>query len=318
MFKRFAKIISILLIVGMSRNGLAAVFGTVAYFTDSAEVAGITITAGTLAFTAVETDLPNNNILYPGEVLPAINGAPAIDAYRRIDVEQSGTMDFNYSVSITGATPSSATSTICHALTISDGTITVNLDGNYKSDPILCGATSTLNLTFHLISSNSELVDQTCDFDYTVKAWQTNLAEDAGGFMGAQTIHSSVTADPWIVGEEEKAEEQVLSVPMEEKIDGGDTGDELDPMEKEAEEKTDDGSVGEEEKSEPEPAAEPEKEEVEDLVVDEGAVLVPDPVDEVSEPATDAGGDGGGDQGGDSEGVEDGDAGSEGGQTAGE
>jgi hypothetical protein len=302
----------------MNWSGSAAVLGTIAYFTDSAEIAGITITAGNLAFTAAETDLPNNNILYPGEVLPAINGAPAIDAYRRIDVEQSGTMDFNYSVSITGATPSSATSTICHALTISDGTITVNLDGNYKSDPILCGATSTLNLTFHLISSNSELVDQTCDFDYVIKAWQTNLAEDAGGFMGTQTIHSSVTADPWIVGEEEKAEELAAADSAEKKIDGGDTGGQIGETEPKPEEKTDDSSVGEEEKSEPEPAAEPEKEEVEDSVVDEGAVLVPDFVDEVSEPATDAGGDGGGDQGEGSEGYEGSDTGSEGSQIAGE
>jgi hypothetical protein len=68
MIKRFAKIISILLIVGMNWSGSAAVLGTIAYFTDSAEIAGITITAGNLAFTAAETDLPNNNILYPGEV----------------------------------------------------------------------------------------------------------------------------------------------------------------------------------------------------------------------------------------------------------
>ena len=298
MIKQFAKIISILLVAVINWCGLSAVFGTYAAFSDLEISADNAFAAGILSFTAIETPLPNYNPCGEGEVSPERGSSPAIDAYRRIDLSQVGTLDFNYSISIINLVSSTTNVDVCDNLTIDDGIASVVLDGYELSAPLVYSATSTLNFTFHLISDDPLLMKETCDFDYVIKAWQTNLAEDAGGFTDTQMIHSSVTADPWVIEVEGKAEEQVPDMLTEEKIGGGDTDDKIELTEQK-----------EEEKNESEPPAELKKEEDED------------PVEKISEPATDAGGEVGGGQSGPSEGAEGGDGGgtgSEGGVSEGE
>jgi predicted ribosomally synthesized peptide with SipW-like signal peptide len=203
MYKNFSKIISILLIAGMGWGGLSSVLGTYAMFSDMETSGNNAFTTGSLEFTVAE-NWGNSTCDPVTEICPDSN---IVD---HLALEQTGTLDFKYSVKITEAV-STSTEDVCAKLRVSDGinTILFDQDGkntpnlrDYESGTILHSAKPALNLTFSLTSDDASLRDQTCKFKYEIKVWQAGLDKDSGGFADEQTISSSITVDPWIIESE--------------------------------------------------------------------------------------------------------------------
>ena len=311
MFNSVKKIIATLLIAAMNGGGLSAVFGTYAMFSDTETSTDNAFAAGSLAFTATGA-WGSNTVCNPDEQI-----CPTGDITDVLTLTQEGSLGFNYSVSIINAGDH-----LCDYLTINGSPQTIN--NGYQSPPILYdSANNFFNAVLHLTSGvDSEghtLEGLTCDFDYAIKAWQTNLLQDGGGFVDTQIIHRSITADPWTVAEPASEPEAdfvpdlhsqsvTLGMAAEGGTESDGTGDET-----KQEEQTEPPAESKEEEAEVEA-------EVEDPVVDGGTVLTSDPVVETPGPAIVEGGDGGG-EGEGSEGVVGeggGETGSEGGASEGE
>lgn len=189
MFKSVSKIIAILLIVGMNWSGLAAVFGTVAYFTDSVEVSGINLTAGNLDFSA------NGSGFLPEALLP--DGGNA--ATQTISLENTGSLDFQYQIAprYDNANP------LCDDLLIRDNsTTTFALLASYvpATSTLAIGASAAPSFEVKLspaVSGDASLQNRQCDLGMEITAWQTNFSEPAQGFVKTQTIAGAVATGQW-------------------------------------------------------------------------------------------------------------------------
>lgn len=177
MFNSVSKIIAVLLIVGMNWNGLAAVFGTVAYFTDSAEVSGITITAGTL-------DVDANAPIF----------SPMIDATNTVStgdltIRNIGSLPFQYRVSAT------TTGDLCGKLnlTATNGTTTTSFNDFPISSGVISATSSEIWTVRASLANSLTTATSTCVIIFSVDAWQDNLSQGQG-FIDHQEITSIVTA----------------------------------------------------------------------------------------------------------------------------
>ncbi len=190
MFKSFTKIIAISLITAMNWSGLSAVFGTVAYFTDSAEVSGITLTAGNLDFSA------SGSGFLPAALLPNDNST----ATQTITLENTGSLDFQYQIAprYDNANP------LCGDLLIRDDpTATFMLLASYvpATSTLAVGAFATSSFEiklFPVASNDASLQNRQCNLKMEITAWQTNFAAPAQGFVKTQTIANTITTGQWV------------------------------------------------------------------------------------------------------------------------
>jgi len=316
MFNSVSKIIAILLIVGMNWNGLAAVFGTYAMFSDTETSAGNTFTAGTLDFTAEHSWSYDSGSTCD----PQTEICPGWGLTDTVSLATAGTLDFQYTISIVNATETaSSTMPLCDYLTVNGMAMK-----SFASAPVQHSTSSAQALVFSLTGNDKDLQDQTCNFDYLIQGWQTDIAKYGQGFFVEKTISSSITSDPWLVEapvvevetgdeyemEEEKAGgavgETVVETETETGGDSGQTEDDTDiaaDAEKEAEEKRVEEDLAEEtgvadvKDQQPEGAEKPKEKAVEEPIIEAEAILTPDPVVETPEPAIIAGGNDGNGQG---------------------
>jgi len=192
MVSNIKEIVAILLAAVMGWSVLFAASGASALFSSRTISTGSTISVGTLSFAATEARdesicAPTDEICWGGDI------------NSRLNLTQTGSLDFNYSVAISNAasSPVGNAMDICDNLQVSDGKKIQTLK-DYQSGASLFSATPVLNLAFHLVSDDRLLHDQTCDFDYVIGAWQANLPSGGSGFTNKYVIHASITSDPWV------------------------------------------------------------------------------------------------------------------------
>lgn len=181
------KIILTLLIAGMNANGLAAVFGTYAYFSDAQVSTGNAFNAATLNF-AVQHSWSYDS---GSACNPQTEICPGWGLTDTVSLATAGTLDFQYTISIETA---SSTMPLCDYLTVNDVPLK-----NFVSTPVQHSANSAQALVFSLTGDDAALQDQTCNFDYLIQGWQTDVAGYGQGFFVEKIIGSSITSDPWMV-----------------------------------------------------------------------------------------------------------------------
>jgi hypothetical protein len=122
--------------------------------------------------------------------------SPSMEVIRTVSIAKEGFLDFEYGVS---ADNFSGDDDLCSALEIKD-----DLDEIYQPLKTYFSHSSTNNrdktdwvFTIKLNSANSDLADETCDFDLVFEAWQESLAYGAGGFFDKETVSSSVESEYW-------------------------------------------------------------------------------------------------------------------------
>jgi predicted ribosomally synthesized peptide with SipW-like signal peptide len=186
------KIILTLLIAGMNANGLAAVFGTYAYFSDSQVSTDNAFNAATLDFAAQHSwSFHPYSTCDPKEEI-----CPGWGLTDTVNLTTAGTLDFQYTISIVNAAETaSSTMPLCDYLTVNG----VPLE-TFAFAPVLYSANPAVALAFSLTNNNGLLQDQTCNFDYLIQGWQTDGVAGYGqGFFVEKIIGSSITSDPWMV-----------------------------------------------------------------------------------------------------------------------
>jgi len=186
------KIILTLLIAGMNANGLAAVFGTYAYFSDSQVSTDNAFNAATLDFAAQHSwSYDSGSTCDPKEEI-----CPGWGLTDTVNLTTAGTLDFQYTISIVNAAETaSSTMPLCDYLTVNG----VPLE-TFAFAPVLYSANPAVALAFSLTNNNGLLQDQTCSFDYLIRGWQTDGVAGYGqGFFVEKIIGSSITSDPWMV-----------------------------------------------------------------------------------------------------------------------
>jgi len=213
------KIILTLLIAGMNVNGLTAVFGTYAYFSDAQVSTGNAFNAATLDFAAEHSWSydPDSTCDPQTEICP---GWRLTDT---VSLATAGTLDFQYTISIVNAAETaSSTMPLCDYLTVNGLSLK-----SFVSAPVQYSTSSVQALVFSLTGNDAALQDQTCNFDYLIQGWQTDFAGYGQGFFVKKIIGSSITSDPWMV--EAPAVESETGNEGEaegEGGEGGETGDE--------------------------------------------------------------------------------------------
>lgn len=191
MFNSVKKIIAALLVVGMNWSGLAAVFGTYAMFSDTETATDNTFTAGTLDFAAQHSWSYD-----PGSACdPKEEICPGWSLTDTVGLATAGTLDFQYTISIVNAAETaSSTMPLCDYLTVNGLPLK-----SFVSAPVLYSANPAAALAFSLTGNDAALQDQTCNFDYLIQGWQTDVAGYGQGFFVEKIISSSIASDPWMV-----------------------------------------------------------------------------------------------------------------------
>ncbi len=142
-----AKIVAVLLIIGLNWIGLSAVVGTFTYFND-------TETAGQNVYTVGSLDMA---------LTPAGNFSPSLtpnqNSLRNITIANQGSLDFQYKVKINNL---SGNLSFCNNLNLEATLNSVILyNGNLANFNI---ATTTLGAINFTASSNAHGFNQTCNF----------------------------------------------------------------------------------------------------------------------------------------------------------
>ncbi|HOI97990.1 MAG TPA: TasA family protein, partial [Candidatus Pacearchaeota archaeon] len=186
------KIILTLLIAGMNVNGLTAVFGTYAYFSDAQVSTGNAFNAATLDF-AVQHSWSYDS---DSDCDPQTEICPGWGLTDTVGLAAAGTLDFQYTISIVNAAEiASSTMPLCDYLTVNGLSLK-----SFVSAPALYSANPAAALVFSLKGDDRALEDQTCNFDYLIQGWQADGVAGYGqGFFVEKTISSFITSDPWTV-----------------------------------------------------------------------------------------------------------------------
>ena len=211
------RIIAVWMILSLNWGALALTQTTRAEFIDFAEVSGTAIGAGSLDFSA-----QHSWSFHPdSECDPQTEICPGWGLTDTVSLATAGTLDFQYTISIVNAAETaSSTMPLCDYLTVNGVPLK-----NFASVPMQYSTSFAQALAFSLTGDDEDLQDQTCNFDYSIKGWQTDVAGYGQGFFVERTISSSITSDPWMVeapaGENETGGEDEME---EDDGEGGDTG----------------------------------------------------------------------------------------------
>ena len=211
------RIIAVWMILSLNWGALALTQTTRAEFIDFAEVSGTAIGAGSLDFSA-----QHSWSFHPdSECDPQTEICPGWGLTDTVNLTTAGTLDFQYTISIVNAAETaSSTLPLCDNLTVNGVPLK-----NFASVPMQYSTSFAQALAFSLTGDDEDLQDQTCNFDYSIKGWQTDVAGYGQGFFVERTISSSITSDPWMVeapaGENETGGEDEME---EDDGEGGDTG----------------------------------------------------------------------------------------------
>jgi len=182
MSKPLAKIISVLLIVGLNWTGLSAVWQTSAYFNNTEPSSANTFSAATLDFSL------NGGADFSPNITPTQTSA------RTVSIMNDGTLGFQYTLGIANATGS-----LCSYLNLE-----ANLNGGaseYNSSLAGVNYSGTFTapeswiFTAALTSSDAGLQDKTCSFDLVFNGTQIGDA----GFNDGETILNTITSGSWVV-----------------------------------------------------------------------------------------------------------------------
>ncbi len=180
MLKSISKVICILLIL----SGVFAVAQVSAYYNDNEDSADNVFSAASLDFSV------SSQADFAPDVTPIEN------ATRTVNVQNDGTLDFIYNVSIENATGS-----LCVELGLKDDlTDTFSaLNGFVSANTTFSNKPAWL-FTSELISEESSLQNQTCDFDIVFNAWQTDFSLPGQGFFDQERIAGQINSGEWIFG----------------------------------------------------------------------------------------------------------------------
>jgi hypothetical protein len=219
---------------------------SLAWFDDQEISSTSTLSASTLEFSAS-----------PVNDLPAGGIAPYEDNIHTLNLTKIGTLDFNYSITLVnfddGVNDGSG---LCNNLTIKDdtpGSTTTYPIKDYILNIASYPTSSSINFTIRLISDASDLQDQTCNFDYKITAWQTDMPDDSTGFSDQKLVSDSILSDPWAIPgssseyiqqEENNTGDEEQQPGQEE--DSSDEEDQIEPEEDGKTENTEDGLLLEE------------------------------------------------------------------------
>jgi len=217
-FESAKKIIVTFLVMGINFGGLSAVLGTSAYFSDMEVSTDNAFNAATLDFAAQHSwSFHPYSTCDPKEEI-----CPGWDLTDTVSLATAGTLDFQYTISIVNAAETaSSTLPLCDNLTVNGVPLK-----SFAAGPVQHSTSSVQALVFSLTGDDAALQDQTCNFDYLIRGWQTDGVAGYGqGFFVEKIIGSSITSDPWMVEVPAVESETGGEDEMEEDDgEGGDTG----------------------------------------------------------------------------------------------
>jgi len=176
-FNKFQFISILLLIVCLNWFGFLTIEQTFAYYNDTESSLANGYSAATLDFAISET--PD----FSPEIMPNQNTT------REIDLENLGSLDFEYRVKV-----ENATGTLCNYLLLKD-----DLTGDFRPLSNFVSATTTFsnksNWQFEakLTSNNPSLQDKICSFDFVFDGWQI----EGAGFSDKETIANTIHSGVW-------------------------------------------------------------------------------------------------------------------------
>jgi len=186
------RIIAVWMILSLNWGALALTQTTRAEFIDFAEVSGTAIGAGSLDFSAQHSwSFHPYSTCDPKEEI-----CPGWGLTDTVSLATAGTLDFQYTISIVNAAEIATSSTpLCDNLTVNGMALK-----SFVSAPVQHSTSSVQALAFSLMGDDEDLQNQTCNFDYLIRGWQTDGVAGYGqGFFVERTISSSITSDPWMV-----------------------------------------------------------------------------------------------------------------------
>ncbi|MCD6220197.1 lamin tail domain-containing protein, partial [Candidatus Calescamantes bacterium] len=167
----------LLLIVCLNWFGFLTIEQTFAYYNDTESSLANSYSAATLDFAISETS----------DFSPEIT--PNQNTTREIDLENLGSLDFEYRVKV-----ENATGTLCNYLLLKD-----DLTGDFRPLSNFVSATTTFsnksNWQFEakLTSNDPSLQNKTCVFDFLFDGWQI----EGAGFSDKETIVNTIHSGVW-------------------------------------------------------------------------------------------------------------------------
>ncbi len=171
------KIIVFLMIVGLNWPGFLAVGKTFAFFSNAEDSNTNFYQAGTLDFS-----IPSVPDFSP-ELMPTQTSS------RTINLQNEGSLDFQYTVRV-----ENANDILCNSLI---------LDGQPLADFVSATTTfsdkSTWTFTAELMGEDEGLQNQTCNFDFVFSGWQTNFPDSNQGFIDEERIGNEIKSGKWII-----------------------------------------------------------------------------------------------------------------------
>ena len=155
-----------------------------AYFSDTKTASDNLYEAGILKF-ALDSE---------NDFAPDLS-ATTLFSTRTINLEQTGTLDFQYNMRVIDAT-----SSLCDVLAIKDDlTNTFVSLADYQSATTTLAIKASWNFTLQLSNTNSSYQNETCIFKFIIDAWQTNLENNSHGFTHQEILWSSIKRQSDIV-----------------------------------------------------------------------------------------------------------------------
>jgi len=182
--ERFSRLMVILIAFSMF-SYYAGIDDTYAYFSDEVEVSDNIFTAGTL-----DAKLNQNNL-----------GTVSLDAPTSLSVVNQGSLNFKYEVN--AYIENGSDTTFCGQLDVSitDGSNVLYSGGLSGLDFIKeLDAGSTDNLSFTIHDAHSNTGGKVCSFNFSLKAWQTNLDYSEGftdSTSSSGVVYSANTSNPY-------------------------------------------------------------------------------------------------------------------------
>ncbi|MFH1990587.1 MAG: TasA family protein [Patescibacteria group bacterium] len=171
-----AKIVAVLLIIGLNWVGLSAVVGTFTYFNDTETAEQNVYMVGSLDMALTSA----------GNFFPQLT--PSQNSSRDITVANQGSLDFRYKVKINNL---SGNLSFCNNLNLK-----ATLNSGILYDGSLAGfkiaTTTNLGAINFTASSNAHGFNQACNFDLVFTAWQVNLDNENLGFNDEESISNSI------------------------------------------------------------------------------------------------------------------------------
>jgi len=214
MNKIIQKYCALLLIFALNAGALFVVGETHAYFSDTAVVSENTFSTGTLKFS-----------LDVGEWKPDTELLPGNTIRKDVDIENSGSLDFHYSVKVE-IDEDSSDMDFCEEISL---TAKLNGDGEYGGDLENFNASSFSidkngedEWEFILERNNNEKSGN-CNFDLVFEAWQENLSKNEG-FTDLKKLSNDIHNSTEKI-EREKKEEEKEEDDSDDLDDDSDTGD---------------------------------------------------------------------------------------------